>query len=217
MNDRFFRLSDVAVITGYADPPQSLFRVSGQPAIGLAIGMKAGSNLLEFGDALKAHMNKIVGDLPIGVGVHLVSDQPVVVEHAVGGFTRALFEAVIIVLIVSFISPACAQVRRRSVHSAGPQHDLHGDAASASAGGSLGALIIALGLLVDDAMIAIEMMVARLEAGDTLRKAAACVYTSTAFPMLTGTVTVAGSSDWAQQQQRRRVHVHPLRGDRRRC
>lgn len=197
VNDRFFRLSDVAVITrGYADPPQSLFRVSGQPAIGLAIGMKAGSNLLEFGDALKAHMNKIVGDLPIGVGVHLVSDQPVVVEHAVGGFTRALFEAVIIVLIVSFISlglRAGFVVALSIPLVLGMTFMVMQYLGISLQRISLGALIIALGLLVDDAMIAIEMMVARLEAGDTLRKAATYVYTSTAFPMLTGTlVTVAG-------------------------
>ena len=89
VNDRFFPLTDVATITrGYADPPTSLFRFNGQPAIGLAIGMKAGANLLEFGAALKEQMTKIVADLPIGVGVHLVSDQPLIVDEAVSGFTR---------------------------------------------------------------------------------------------------------------------------------
>jgi hypothetical protein len=94
VNDRFFPLSDIATIRrGYADPPSSLFRYKGEPAIGLAIGMKAGANLLEFGDALKAEMEKVVSSLPIGVGVHLVSNQPLIVEEAVGGFTRALFDA----------------------------------------------------------------------------------------------------------------------------
>ena len=99
VNDRFFPLTDVATVTrGYLDPARTLFRYNGQPAIALAIGMKSGANLLKFGEALKEEMSKILADLPIGVGVHLVADQPVVVEHAVSGFTEALFEAVVIVL-----------------------------------------------------------------------------------------------------------------------
>ena len=196
INDRFFRLSDVATISrGYVDPPQALFRFKGQPAIGLAIGMKTGANLLEFGEALKEQMDKIIGELPIGVGVHLVADQPIVVEEAVGGFTKALFEAVAIVLVVSFISLG---MRAGLVVALSIPLVLAMTFVVMQYSGislqriSLGALIIALGLLVDDAMIAVEMMVARLEAGDTLRKAATAVYTSTAFPMLTGTlVTVA--------------------------
>ncbi|HEX9323416.1 MAG TPA: efflux RND transporter permease subunit, partial [Xanthobacteraceae bacterium] len=197
VNDRFFPLTDVATITrGYVDPPATLFRFNGQPAIALAIGMKTGANLLQFGEALKEEMSKIVADLPIGVGVHLVADQPVVVEHAVSGFTEALFEAVIIVLGISFLSlglraglivaiaiPLVLAITFLVMAYAGISLQRI----------SLGALIIALGLLVDDAMIAVEMMVARLEVGDRLEKAATHVYTSTAFPMLTGTlVTVAG-------------------------
>ena len=197
VNDRFFRLSDVGTITrGYVDPPQSLFRVNGKPAIALAIGMKAGANLLQFGEALKTTMEQIVAELPIGVGVHLVADQPVVVEEAVGGFTKALFEAVVIVLIVSFVSLG---LRAGLVVATSIPLVLAITFMVMAVVGislqriSLGALIIALGLLVDDAMIAVEMMVARLEVGDDLRKAATAVYTSTAFPMLTGTlVTVAG-------------------------
>ena len=196
INDRFFRLSDIATISrGYVDPPQTLFRFNGQPAIGLAIGMKTGANLLEFGEALKEQMDKIIGELPIGVGVHLVADQPIVVEEAVGGFTKALFEAVAIVLVVSFVSLG---MRAGFVVALSIPLVLAMTFVVMQYTGislqriSLGALIIALGLLVDDAMIAVEMMVARLEAGDTLRKAATAVYTSTAFPMLTGTlVTVA--------------------------
>ncbi|TGT90628.1 efflux RND transporter permease subunit, partial [Mesorhizobium sp. M5C.F.Ca.ET.164.01.1.1] len=89
---------------GYVDPPTSLFRFNGQDAIALAIGMKPNANLLQFGEALHEEMNKVLADLPVGVGVHLVADQPVIVEEAVSGFTRALFEAVAIVLAVSFIS-----------------------------------------------------------------------------------------------------------------
>ncbi|MGY3390659.1 multidrug efflux pump subunit AcrB [Bradyrhizobium sp. USDA 3311] len=197
INDRFFPLTDVATITrGYADPARTLFRYNGEPAIALAIGMKSGANLLHFGEALKEEMSRITADLPVGVGVHLVADQPVVVEHAVSGFTEALFEAVIIVLGISFLS--LGMRAGLVVAIAIPLVLAITFVVMAYAGISLqrislGALIIALGLLVDDAMIAVEMMVARLEVGDPLEKAATHVYTSTAFPMLTGTlVTVAG-------------------------
>ncbi|MDQ0456111.1 efflux RND transporter permease subunit [Rhizobium paknamense] len=197
VNDRFFPLTDIATIhRGYVDPPTSLFRFNGEPAIALAIGMKSGANLLEFGKALEAEIKQVQAELPIGVDVHQVSDQPAVVEEAVSGFTRALFEAIIIVLAISFISlgaraglvvavsiPLVLAITFVVMEYLGISLQRI----------SLGALIIALGLLVDDAMIAVEMMVARLEVGDSLRKAATHVYTSTAFPMLTGTlVTVAG-------------------------
>ena len=197
VNDRFFPLTDIATITrGYIDPPTSLFRFNGKPAIGLAVGMKGGSNLLEFGTALDKMMDRIGHELPVGVTAERVSDQPAVVDEAVSGFTRALFEAIAIVLAISFISlglraglvvaisiPLVLAITFLVMLYSGISLQRI----------SLGALIIALGLLVDDAMIAIEMMVARLEVGDSLRKAATYVYTSTAFPMLTGTlVTVAG-------------------------
>ncbi|MBB5537557.1 efflux RND transporter permease subunit [Rhizobium giardinii] len=197
VNDRFFPLTDVASITrGYEDPPTSLFRFNGKPAIGLAIGMKTGGNLLAFGEALEKTMSGIVQDLPVGVSVEQVSDQPEVVHEAVGGFTKALFEAVAIVLAISFISLGLraglvVAVAIPLVLAITFVVMLYFDISLQRI--SLGALIIALGLLVDDAMIAVEMMVARLEMGDSLKKAATYVYTSTAFPMLTGTlVTVAG-------------------------
>lgn len=197
VNDRYFPLTDIATIKrGYVDPPSSLFRFKGQPAIGLAIGMTAGANLLEFGEELDARMKRVVSDLPIGVDVERVSDQPAVVEEAVSGFTTALFEAIAIVLAISFISLG---VRAGLVVAISIPLVLAITFVCMEYMGislqriSLGALIISLGLLVDDAMIAVEMMVARLEVGDDLRKAATYVYTSTAFPMLTGTlVTVAG-------------------------
>ncbi|MFH1339745.1 MAG: efflux RND transporter permease subunit [Pseudomonadota bacterium] len=197
VNDRFFPLTDIAVIRrGYTDPPTSLFRFKGEPAIGLTIGMKQGANLLQFGEALKKEMTRIVADLPVGAEVHLVSDQPQIVDEAVSGFTRALFEAIVIVLAISFISLG---MRAGLVVAISIPLVLAITFLVMSYSGislqriSLGALIIALGLLVDDAMIAVEMMVARLEIGDSLTKAATYVYTSTAFPMLTGTlVTVAG-------------------------
>jgi len=197
VNDRFFPLTDVATVRrGLVDPPESLFRFNGKPGIALAIGMKAGSNLLDFGAALEKKMHEIVGDLPIGVDVEKVSDQPAVVEEAVSGFTKALFEAVAIVLFISFVSLG---LRAGLVVAISIPLVLAITFLVMAIWGislqriSLGALIIALGLLVDDAMIAVEMMVARLEVGDNLRQAATHVYVSTAFPMLTGTlVTVAG-------------------------
>src|SRR5262245_57416730 len=197
VNDRFFRLTDIATITrGYRDPPQPMFRFNGQPAIGLAIGMKANSNILEFGEDTKARMAQIIAELPIGVGIHLVSEQPEVVKEAVGGFTRALFEAIVIVLVVSFISLG---LRAGLVVACAIPLVLAATFMFMEYAGftlqriSLGALIIALGLLVDDAMISVEMMIAKREEGEDLEKAATFAYTSTAFPMLTGTlVTVAG-------------------------
>ncbi|GGD33958.1 efflux RND transporter permease subunit [Aureimonas glaciei] len=197
VNDRFFRLSDVAEIRrGYVDPPSNLFRFNGQPAIALAVGVKAGANLLAFGEELDGEMKRIEGELPIGIGIHLVSDQPLVVDEAVSGFTRALFEAIAIVLVVSFVSLG---LRAGLVVAVAIPLTLAMTFVVMEYLGislqriSLGALIIALGLLVDDAMIAVEMMVARLEAGDTIQKAATAVWTTTAMPMLTGTlVTVAG-------------------------
>ena len=191
------RLGDVATVrAGPVDPPEALFRFDGEPAVALAIGMRQGANLLEFGEALEAELDPVRAALPLGVTLSKVADQPQVVDEAIGGFTRALFEAVVIVLAISFMSLGLRaglvitvsiplvlaitfvvlQVMDITLQRV-----------------SLGALIIALGLLVDDAMIAVEMMIARLEAGDTLERAATHIYTSTAFPMLTGTlVTVAG-------------------------
>ncbi|MFA0994345.1 MULTISPECIES: efflux RND transporter permease subunit [Pseudomonas syringae group] len=197
INDRFYRLSDIANITrGYTDPPKPLFRFNGKPAIGLSIAMQKGGNIQAFGEALHERMDATTAELPVGIGVHKVSDQAEVVNKAVGGFTSALFEAVIIVLLVSFVSlgfraglvVACsiplvlAMVFVFMEYSGITMQRI-----------SLGALIIALGLLVDDAMITVEMMVTRLEMGETKEQAATYAYTSTAFPMLTGTlVTVAG-------------------------
>ncbi|MBI3905087.1 MAG: efflux RND transporter permease subunit [Pseudomonas fluorescens] len=197
LNDRYYRLADIAEISrGYVDPASPEFRYNGKQAIGLAIAMQTGGNVQAFGKALHARMDQLTADLPVGVGIHNVSDQAVVVEEAVGGFTSALFEAVVIVLLVSFVSlgvraglvVACsiplvlAMVFVFMEYSGITMQRI-----------SLGALIIALGLLVDDAMITVEMMVTRLELGETKEQAATFAYTSTAFPMLTGTlVTVAG-------------------------
>ncbi|MBV8443401.1 MAG: efflux RND transporter permease subunit [Hyphomicrobiales bacterium] len=194
---RFFRLADICDVSrGYVDPPDMLFRYDGQPAIGLAISMASSGNLLTFGEALKARMREIEGHLPIGVGVHLISDQPEVVKKAVDGFTEALWEAIAIVLGVSFVSLGlrAGLVVACSIPLVLVIVFVYLEAVGISLQRiSLGALIIALGLLVDDAMITVEMMVSRLEAGDELKKAATFAYTSTAFPMLTGTLVTVVS------------------------
>ena len=141
-------------------------------------------------------MRQVEANLPVGINTHLVANQSVVVEHSVAGFTKALKEAVIIVLVVSFISlgmragivVACSIPLVLAMTFIGMEY--YGIALQRI---SLGALIIALGLLVDDAMITVEMMITKLEEGFSLDKAATFAYTSTAFPMLTGTlITVAG-------------------------
>lgn len=197
VGERFFNLADVATVTrGYQDPPEALFRYEGKPAIGLQIGMRDGENILEFGEALDTLMAQVKADLPVGIEMAKVADQPHVVDEAVGHFVQALAEAVIIVLIVSFVSlgfragfvvtltiPLVLAITFVIL-------DLYGITLQRI---SLGALIIALGLLVDDAMIAIETMISRLEIGETLEASASYAWTSIAFPMLTGTlVTVAG-------------------------
>jgi multidrug efflux pump subunit AcrB len=197
VDGRFYRLADIASIRRVvADPPAPLFRYNGQPAFGLAIAMRKGGNIQTFGKALQRRMDQVTAGLPVGVGVHVVANQAAVVDEAVGGFTRALFEAVLIVMLVSFVSlglraglvVACAIPLTLALVFVFMEYS-----GIAMQRISLGALIIALGLLVDDAMITVEMMVTRLEAGDSLHDAASFAYTSTAFPMLTGTlVTVAG-------------------------
>jgi len=196
-NNRFFRLSDIAQVKrAYIDPPQPMLRFNGEPAIGLAISMAQGGDALALGENIKARVAQLTADLPLGVDVHLVADQPHVVHEAVGEFTKSLMEAIAIVLAVSFLAlgwrpgivvavaiPLVLAVTFVFMKLLGISLQRI----------SLGALIIALGLLVDDAMIAVEMMITKLEEGYDRIKAATFAYTSTAFPMLTGTlVTVAG-------------------------
>ncbi len=197
LGDRFFNIGDVATVRrGYQDPPTALFRYNGKDAIGMQIGMREGGNILEFGQQIDALMQQVARDLPVGIEMAKVADQPQVVDDAVGHFVKALVEAIAIVLLVSFISlglragfvvtltiPLVLAITFTVM-------DIYGITLQRI---SLGALIIALGLLVDDAMIAIETMISRLEIGESLGKAASYAWTSIAFPMLTGTlVTVAG-------------------------
>ena len=196
-NGRFFRLSDIATVKrGYADPPQPLFRYNGEPAIGLAIAMATGGDALALGKNIKSRIAELEGNLPVGIDLHLVADQPHVVKEAVGEFTKSLMEAITIVLAVSFLAlgfrpgivvavaiPLVLAITFVIMQVTGISLQRI----------SLGALIISLGLLVDDAMIAVEMMITKMEEGYDRIKAATYAYTSTAFPMLTGTlVTIAG-------------------------
>lgn len=196
-NGRLFRLGDIAKVwRGYADPPSPKFRWQGQDALGIALAMNKGGNILELGKQLNEKVARIQAELPAGIELHRVSDQPRVVTRAVDEFMSTLLEAVIIVLAVSFLSlgfrtgmvvalsiPLVLAVTFLAMKAAGI--DLQRI--------SLGALIIALGLLVDDAIIAVEMMVVKIEEGWDRFKAATFAYSSTAFPMLTGTlITAAG-------------------------
>lgn len=195
--NRFYRLSDIATVRrGYVDPPQPVYRYNGQDAIGLAISMTSGGDVLALGKHLKEAMTEVEADLPIGIDTHLVSNQPHVVDEAVGEFTKTLWEAIAIVLGVSFLAlgwrPGIV-VAIAIPLVLGVTFALMMYFEISLQRISLGALIIALGLLVDDAMIAVEMMISKLEEGVDKISAATFAYTSTAFPMLTGTlVTIAG-------------------------
>jgi multidrug efflux pump len=196
-NGRLFRLGDIAeVYRGYVDPPLLKLRYEGHEAIGLAIAMRKGGDIIELGHALKQAMARLVGDLPVGIEVHQVADQPTVVGRSIKEFMRTLSEAVIIVLAVSFISLG---LRTGVVVALSVPLVLAVTFLGMLVFGidlqriSLGALIIALGLLVDDAIIAVEMMAIKMEQGWDRFKAASFAYTSTAPSMLTGTlVTAAG-------------------------
>lgn len=196
-NGRMIRLGDIARVTrGPTDPAQPMFRVNGREGIGLAIAMRKGGDVLALGRNVARAMTEITANLPVGIEPTLVADQPVTVKHAVDDFMEALWEAVAIVLGVSLVSLG---LRAGAVVALSIPLVLAAVFVAMTFFGidlqriSLGALIIALGLLVDDAMITVETMVTRLERGDDKECAATFAYTSTAFPMLTGTlVTVAG-------------------------
>jgi len=194
---KFYNISQLATVARQpVDPPTKMFQVNGKPAIGIGISMRAGGNNLTFGDEITAIARQLQQDFPIGIDLVQVSDQPEVVRAAIEGFTSALFEAVVIVLAVSFVSlglraglvvalsiPLVLAIVFLFLYSA----DISLQRIS------LGALVISLGLLVDDAMITVESMVSRIELGDPKPVAASYAYDSVAFPMLTGTiVTMSG-------------------------
>jgi multidrug efflux pump len=196
-NGRLLRLGDIATVRrGLEDPPETLMRHNRERVTGLAVSMAAGGDILKLGEALDAEISSIQTTLPVGIEIEKIADQPTTVRDSISEFTHALAEALGIVLVVTFISlgvrtgivvalsvPLVLAVTFAVMLAAGI--DLHKI--------SVGALIIALGLLVDDAIIAVEMMMVKLEQGWDRARAAAFAWTSTAFPMLTGTlVTAAG-------------------------
>jgi multidrug efflux pump len=195
--DRSFRLGDVAKVErGFADPAAPRMRFMGDNSIGIAVSMKPGGDIIQLGEKLESEFARLQKTLPVGMSLHKVSDQPSAVRDSVSEFVKSLSEAVLIVLVVSFFSlgkrpgmvvalsiPLVLAMTFAAMYYF--DIGLHKI--------SLGALILALGLLVDDAIIAVEMMAVKMEQGLDRLSAASFAYSSTAFPMLTGTlVTAAG-------------------------
>ena len=197
INNQTIRLGDIADITmTYKDPSSPQFYYEGKPAIGIAISMDAGANNIEFGKAIDKKLKELKPTIPVGLNLDQVSNQPHIVKESIGDFSQSLFEAIAIVLLVSFASlgirtgivvaltiPVVVSTTFVLMYENGIY--LHKV--------SLGALILALGLLVDDAIIVVEMMSVKLEEGFNHWRAATFAYESTAFPMLSGTlITCAG-------------------------
>ena len=196
-NGRLFRIGDIArVFRGYADPPQPKMRFQGREALGIGVSMVKGGDIIELGTHLDAAVARLNRTLPVGLELEQVSSQPKAVQRSINEFGRSLAEAVVIVLAVSLLSlglrtgfvvalsiPLVLAATFLFMHLFGiGLHKI-----------SLGALILALGLLVDDAIIAVEMMATKMEQGWDRLRAASFAYSSTSMPMLSGTlVTVAG-------------------------
>ena len=197
INNQTIRLGDIANVTmTYKDPSSPQFYYEGKPTIGIAISMDAGANNIEFGKAIDTKLKELKTTIPAGLSLDQVSNQPHIVKESIGDFSQSLFEAIAIVLLVSFASlgirtgivvaltiPVVVSTTFVLMYENGIY--LHKV--------SLGALILALGLLVDDAIIVVEMMSVKLEEGFNHWRAATFAYDSTAFPMLSGTlITCAG-------------------------
>jgi multidrug efflux pump len=196
-NGRLFRLGDIArVFRGYADPPQPKMRFLGKEAFGIGVSMAKGGDIIELGANLDRTVERLRKELPVGLELGQVTSQPEAVKRSVGEFVRSLAEAVLIVLAVSLASLG---LRTGIVVALTIPLVLAATFLFMQLFGiglhkiSLGALILALGLLVDDAIIAVEMMATKMEQGWDRLRAASFAYSSTAMPMLSGTlVTVAG-------------------------
>lgn len=196
-NGKTFYLGDIATVERrYAEPGDTAMYYNGQPAVGIAVSMEDGGNIITLGNELRSAMDSIQEDMTAGLEIHQISDQPKVVEESIDDFVSTLREAVIIVLAVSFLSlglrtgmvvAGCIPLVLATVFCGMYIFgiDLHKV--------SLGALIISLGLLVDDAIIAVEQMSVQLERGHSRFDAACHAFRATAKPMLTGTlITCAG-------------------------
>ncbi|MDF2500803.1 MAG: acriflavin resistance protein [Anaerosporomusa subterranea] len=196
-NGRTIRLGDIAKISrAYADPNDPKFFYNGEPAVGISLAMEPGGNILELGETLESTIKQIQKSLPAGMEIHQTVNQPKVVKTSIDEFIKSLVEAIVIMLIVSFISlgmhsgfivalciPFVIAIVFTFMNFMGIELQRI----------SLGALIIALGLLVDDAIITIETMMVKIEQGWSRFDAACFSYTSTAYPRLTGElVTCAG-------------------------
>jgi len=197
VNGRMLRLSDIAQVRrGFSDPPQPMFRVNGEPAIGLAIAMRDGGDILALGKNITRAVAAATAELPLGIEIKLVADQAVTVDSAITEFTTSLWQAVGIILAVSFISLGirpglviALAIPLTLVVVFSLMQLAHIDMQRIS----LGALIIALALLVDDAMTTTDAMINRLAQGDDKEAAATFAFRTYAFAMLAGTlVTIAG-------------------------
>lgn len=194
---KVFRLGDVATVTrGYENPPSFKTRYNGKPCVSIGVVMRRGGNILKLGKAVEQEMLAVKNLVPAGVDIGSIAFQPHVVEESVGEFLNSFFEALCIVLVVSFLSlgfragvvvalsvPLVLAISLVVMNSMGMNLDRI----------TLGALILSLGLLVDDAIIAVEMMAVKMEEGWSRIDSAAFAWTSTAFPMFSGTlITIAG-------------------------
>lgn len=197
LGNRILRLSDVAEVhRGYADPPQPMFRVNGREAIGLGISMRDGGDVLQLGRNIDAAARRVMADMPVGIEMHAVAEQPRTVELAIADFMGSLWQSIAIILVASFVSLG---VRPGAIVALAIPLTLAIVFPIMQVAGidlqriSLGALIIALALMVDDAMTTVDAMMNRLAAGDSKEAAGTYAFRALAFSMLTGTlVTIAG-------------------------
>ena len=197
LGNRILRLSDVAEVhRGYADPPQPMFRVNGREAIGLGISMRDGGDVLQLGRNIDAAARRVMADMPVGIEMHSVAEQPRTVELAIADFMGSLWQSIAIILVASFVSLG---VRPGAIVALAIPLTLAIVFPIMQVAGidlqriSLGALIIALALMVDDAMTTVDAMMNRLAAGDSKEAAGTYAFRALAFSMLTGTlVTIAG-------------------------
>ena len=190
-NGKVFRLGDIATITrGYADPPDTLMYYNGKPAVGIALSMEEGGDNIKLGDNLANEISKLQKELPLGLELNQVANQPEVVKNSISEFSESLWEAIIIVLVVSLMT-----LGRRSgyVISCCIPLILLGSFCAMFALGidlhkiSLGALVVSLGMLVDDAIVVVELMEVKMSEGMPRKEAASFAFKTCAWPLLTGT------------------------------
>ena len=204
-NGKVFRLGDIATITrGYADPPDTLMYYNGKPAVGIALSMEEGGDNIKLGDNLANEISKLQKELPLGLELNQVANQPEVVKNSISEFSESLWEAIIIVLVVSLMT-----LGRRSgyVISCCIPLILLGSFCAMFALGidlhkiSLGALVVSLGMLVDDAIVVVELMEVKMSEGMPRKEAASFAFKTCAWPLLTGTTITCGAPDSSDRYQ----------------